>query len=94
VRRGRLVLAISSGAAPAMTQAIRQHLETEFDAAFASWADLLAEVRPILLARISDPTQRKNLLHQLCQLEWPTRIRLEGTEAVRTAMYALMEKGG
>lgn len=91
VRRGDFVLAISSGgAAPALTQIVRERLEAEFDEAFGVWVSLLAEVRPLVMQRIADDEKRRNALTALCQWHWLDRLRNEDVQNVRAAMYAVL----
>ncbi len=92
VRRGKLVLAISTGgAAPLLTQTIRTHLETQFDAAFGIWVSLLAQLRPLLREHIASTEQRRFTLMRLCQWEWLERIRREDVDQVRAAMQKEIE---
>jgi precorrin-2 dehydrogenase/sirohydrochlorin ferrochelatase len=92
VRRGDFVLAISSGgAAPALTQIVRERLESEFDETFSVWVSLLAEMRPRILGRIADGEHRRNALTTLCQWQWLQRLRNEDVQSVREAMHAAIE---
>ena len=78
VRSGDLTLAIStSGAAPALARRIREKLEAEFDNAFAEWVRVLGEVRPLVLATVTDPGQRRDLLDRFTEWSWLSRIRAE-----------------
>jgi precorrin-2 dehydrogenase / sirohydrochlorin ferrochelatase len=93
VRRGDFVLAISSGgAAPLLTQAVRERLEAEFDAAFGVWVSLLAEMRPRVRERIADAERRRIILTSLCQWQWLEKLRVEDVVAVRTAMWQTVEE--
>ncbi|HEY7315133.1 MAG TPA: bifunctional precorrin-2 dehydrogenase/sirohydrochlorin ferrochelatase [Gemmataceae bacterium] len=89
VRRGDFVLSISTaGSAPALTQAVRERLETEFDATFGLWVSVLAELRPLVMERIADAERRQSVLTRLCQWDWLERLRREDVKRVRSAMRA------
>jgi precorrin-2 dehydrogenase len=91
VRRGDFVLAISSGgAAPALAQIVRERLEAEFDETFGVWVSLLAELRPLVMERITDDEKRRNVLTILCQWHWLERLRSEDVQTVRAAMCAVI----
>jgi precorrin-2 dehydrogenase/sirohydrochlorin ferrochelatase len=92
VRRGEFVLAISSGgAAPILTQLVRERLEAEFDEAFGVWVSLLAELRPIVMERIAAAEKRKEILTALCQWHWLERLHKEDVQQVRQAMRTMIE---
>jgi len=87
VQRGDLTLALSTGGkAPALTRVLRQRLASQFDEAFALLVDLLAELRPLLLARLRDPARRRQAWERLCDEDWLARLRRDGAEKVRAAM--------
>jgi precorrin-2 dehydrogenase/sirohydrochlorin ferrochelatase len=89
IRRGDLLLAISTGgAAPALARAIRVRLEEQFDDAFGHWVALLRELRLLIRSQIVKVDQRRTLFEQLCQWEWLDRLRREGVQAVRADMLA------
>lgn len=91
VRRGELTLAIGTGgASPALAKRIREKLEAEFDAAFAEWVRVLAEVRRDVLVTIPDEVRRRELLDSFAEWEWLARLRAEGGAAVLAAMRALL----
>jgi precorrin-2 dehydrogenase/sirohydrochlorin ferrochelatase len=92
VRRGDFVLAVSTGgAAPVLTQIVRDRLEVEYDEAFGVWVSLLAELRPLVMKRSVDAEQRRIVLTRLCQWEWLELLRREEVEKVRTAMRQEIE---
>jgi precorrin-2 dehydrogenase / sirohydrochlorin ferrochelatase len=87
VRRGDLIVALSTGGrAPALTRALRQRLEVEFDEAVGRWVALLAELRPLLLANIRDAVGRRRAWELLCREDWLDRLRHDDLETVRRAM--------
>jgi precorrin-2 dehydrogenase/sirohydrochlorin ferrochelatase len=91
-RRGRLTLAVSTqGAAPMLARRLAQHLLEPFDDAVADWLDLLAELRPLVLARVADPEQRRRLLNNWSDLGNLQRFRREGRDMLRAALLVEVE---
>jgi precorrin-2 dehydrogenase/sirohydrochlorin ferrochelatase len=89
LRRGQFLLTISTGgSAPALAAEVRCRLEEQFDAAFGRWVALLAEIRPVVLANVTDPTRRRELFAGWARWEWLERLRREGEAAVRAALLA------
>jgi precorrin-2 dehydrogenase/sirohydrochlorin ferrochelatase len=89
VRRGDFLLAIGTGgAAPALAAEVRRRLEEQFDEVFGQWVALLAEVRPLVLAQVTDRIRRRDLFEKLCRWSWLGRLRQEGVQAVRAALAA------
>jgi len=87
VRRGDLTLGVSTGgASPALARRIREKLEAEFDAVFAEWVRLLADVRVEVLATVPEEDRRRELLDAFADWHWLTRLRSEGADAVLAAM--------
>ncbi len=92
LRRGEFVLAVGTGgAAPALAAEVRRRLEGEFDGAFGEWVAILAELRPIVRARLANEDERHDLYARLCRWEWLERLRREGPAAVRAALLAQVE---
>jgi siroheme synthase-like protein len=95
VRRGDLTLAISTGGrVPALTRALRERLEQEYDAVFGEWLALLAEARDLLRERIADADRRRAVLEGLCDFAWLDRLRREGLAAVRQALREAIDRAG
>jgi precorrin-2 dehydrogenase / sirohydrochlorin ferrochelatase len=88
VRRGGLVVAVGTGgAAPVLARRLRERFEEELDDAFAAWVALLAELRPAVLETIADEARRREVLDRLTDWSWLDRLRAEGVEVTRHAMY-------
>lgn len=94
VRSGELTLTFSTGgAAPALARRLREKFEAEFDAAFAEWVRVLAEVRAVALAEVTDPARRRELLDDFADWPWLLRVRVESADAVKAAMLASVRGG-
>jgi precorrin-2 dehydrogenase/sirohydrochlorin ferrochelatase len=92
VRRGELVIAVSTGGAvPALARRVRERLEEELDDHFAAWLLLLAEVRPLVRACVPDEDSRRRMWDELTRWEWLDRVRREGVETVRAALRRVIE---
>jgi precorrin-2 dehydrogenase/sirohydrochlorin ferrochelatase len=95
VRRGVLVLAISTGgAAPGLARRIRERLQAEFDGGYADWVALLKEVRPGILRAGIASEQRRALFDALTEWSWLERIRHDGIPATREAMRLWLAERG
>jgi len=71
VRRGKLVLAVStSRASPGLASRIRRRLEEEFPPDYAAYVEFLAEMRALLKERVPDPERRRRLMEELLDLDW------------------------
>jgi precorrin-2 dehydrogenase/sirohydrochlorin ferrochelatase len=93
LRRGDFLIAVSTGgAAPLLAQAMRDQLAVQFDEAFGTWAALLAEFRPAILARVPDAATRQAVLERLVHPDWLDRLRGGDVAAVRRAMQAEVER--
>lgn len=91
VTRGDLTISVSTGgASPALARRVREKLEAEFDDAFAAWVQILAELRPVVLASVADRDRRRSLLDDLADWRWLDAIRAGGSAAVRAAMLELV----
>jgi siroheme synthase-like protein len=91
VRRGDLVVAVSTGGAgPALAAALCRELERQLDPGLADLATLLGEVRPEILRTIPDPDRRHELLRTLADLRWLAELRDQGIESVREQFRKLV----
>jgi len=86
-RRGDLTLAVSTGgASPALAKRIAAELLDQFDDCYAEWVRVLGEVRTVVLAKVSDPVERRRLLEHFADPIWLERIRTAGADVVRAEM--------
>jgi precorrin-2 dehydrogenase/sirohydrochlorin ferrochelatase len=91
-RAGRLTVAVSSGgAAPGLAARLRDQIIGDLDPAWGQWADLLAELRPVVLATIAGAAERRRVLTGLADPRWLAVIRAEGVERVRARMRAMLD---
>jgi siroheme synthase-like protein len=89
LRQGDLLIAVGTGgAAPTLAQEVRDLLETQFDDAFQHWVAALSEIRPLILAKVSDAKRRQELFQQVCRWDWLERFRHEDSSVVQAAMKA------
>ena len=91
VRRGDLTIAISTGgAAPAMARRIRERIDGMFDEAWTGWLELARHFRSVILEKVDDPQQRRDLFEQLADLQWVERYRREGRDCVCAVLSELV----
>jgi siroheme synthase-like protein len=84
-REGLVALAIStSGASPSLARTLRDRAANSVKGGPAL-AELLAEVRPIVLERVADPKIRRRLLADWGSARWLDALTRDGPEAVRAA---------
>jgi precorrin-2 dehydrogenase/sirohydrochlorin ferrochelatase len=87
VRCGPLTVAVSTqGTAPGLASAVRLLLQEQLDEVFARWAELVAELRPLVKAAVPDPARRREALRRLCRPDWLERLRREELAQVREQM--------
>jgi precorrin-2 dehydrogenase/sirohydrochlorin ferrochelatase len=86
VRRGDLQIAVSTaGQSPSLAQKIRQQLEKQFGAGYATWVAELGETRRLILASDLDKDRKLELLHSLASRE--------AVEAALAELPELVAKG-
>lgn len=87
VRRGEVVVALTTGV-PALTRRLRERLEGEIGPEWATWAVLLAGLRPRILSAVPEP-RREELWRALTDGAWLDRLR-DGDAAVAAEMEELV----
>jgi precorrin-2 dehydrogenase/sirohydrochlorin ferrochelatase len=92
VRRGDLVVAVSTGgAAPSLARRLRERLEKEFGPEYATYLAVLREVREDLKRRNLAPEVRRRLFERLTEDDLLAAAR-RGADALRTAVAAAVAK--
>ncbi len=96
VRRGDLVIAISTGgASPALAVRLRERLEQELGEEYAAFVRLAGELRPLIMDSIADPNARKELWYRLVDSPDVLRLLKEGAyEAAKAQAEALIRAAG
>ncbi len=92
-RDGPITLTVStSGASPALAAILRDRAGNAIGPEAAPFAQLLLELRPILLANVVEPERRRQIALIWADQNWLDFWREHGTEAVRTALLRAIEE--
>jgi siroheme synthase-like protein len=94
-RSGPLLLTVStSGASPALARALRDRLAEALGPAPAGLAEILAELRPLVLERVADPSARRRIFRDWAHPRWLSLWLEQGPDAVRQALRQRIEDEG
>jgi siroheme synthase-like protein len=92
-RDGPLTLTVATaGASPALAVALRDRAVQALGPAAAGLAELLAELRGEVLARLASPAARRRLLADWADPRWLDRWLSDGPEAVRQTLLRALEE--
>ena len=91
--RGSVTVAVdTAGAAPALARRLRDRIVEQLAPAIADWAELLAEVRGVVLAKVTDARLRRALLTDFADWPWLERLQRDGLDATRRAMRQAVDE--
>jgi precorrin-2 dehydrogenase/sirohydrochlorin ferrochelatase len=92
VKRGRLTIAISTGgASPSLARRLRERLETEFGHAYATYLEVMDEVRRDVQARDLPEGTRRRLFERLSEDDLLEAAK-QGATPLRQTMHEVIEK--
>jgi siroheme synthase-like protein len=91
-RDGPLTVSVSTGgASPALAAMVRDWIAEALGPAPGGLAALLAELRPLVHARVADPARRRRVLADWSDPRWLDLWRDAGPEAVRRRLLAALD---
>jgi precorrin-2 dehydrogenase/sirohydrochlorin ferrochelatase len=93
VRRGQLLIAISTGgASPAFSRAIREELEKSYGPGFSEYLKFVKKIRAKAMAVIPPGNKRERFLKGLASKEILAMLRNRGVEAAKKIVLARLAK--
>ncbi|MBD0381666.1 precorrin-2 dehydrogenase/sirohydrochlorin ferrochelatase family protein [Paenibacillus sedimenti] len=93
VRRGKLVIAVSTGgASPAAARKIARELEQTYGDEYELYLDFLSEVRLNVQAAVPDKEARQQLFKEMLEWDVLSRIRAGSFESWKQEMFEAFEK--
>ncbi len=91
VKRGDLCISISTaGASPAFAKNIRHELEEIFGPEYEEFVNLLAKMRNVALANITDERKRRKILQRLAKKDLLETVKSEGVEEAEVKMRKII----
>jgi len=89
LRRGALLVAVSTGRVPGASRLVRDELQTAVGREYAAWVRLLGVVRSRLRVACPDPAERRRRIRRLLRAPLPKLLRAgAGMRARRAAWQA------
>ncbi|NEW04474.1 bifunctional precorrin-2 dehydrogenase/sirohydrochlorin ferrochelatase [Paenibacillus sp. SYP-B3998] len=93
IRRGKLVIAVSTGgASPSAARKIAKELEHTYGTEYEVYFDFLSEVRLKVQKQIADKETRQILFREMLEWDVLTRIRSSTFELWKDELYTLIDK--
>ncbi len=79
LRRGEMSISISTGgASPALARRLREKLEAQFGEEWGELTSAIAEVRRLVIEKVSDEAKRAEVLRELAHERWLDVLRERG----------------
>ncbi len=93
VRRGQLLIAVSTGgASPAFSKAIRKELQVFYGTGFSAYLKFVKEIRGKAMAAMPQGKSRERFLKGLASAEILSMLRTKGVDAVKKTVRDRFEK--
>jgi precorrin-2 dehydrogenase/sirohydrochlorin ferrochelatase len=93
VRRGQLLIAISTGgASPAFSRVLRKELQIRYGPEFSGYLKFVKEIRAKAMATIPQKDRRERFLKGLASEEILVALRGKGVEAAKKTVTGRLEK--
>ncbi|MCK8815860.1 bifunctional precorrin-2 dehydrogenase/sirohydrochlorin ferrochelatase [Natroniella sulfidigena] len=93
VERGDLLITIATnGSLPALSRQLRLKLEEEFGPEFAFFLELLAEIRPLVIDKIDQEEQRREIFRRLADLELIEQLGVDRSVGIEEIKQILPEQ--
>ncbi|KRF18584.1 bifunctional precorrin-2 dehydrogenase/sirohydrochlorin ferrochelatase [Paenibacillus sp. Soil787] len=93
VRRGKLVIAVSTGgASPSAARKIAQELDTAYGEEYETYLDFLSDLRLLIQSKVTDKEVRQRVFKEM--LEWDVLSKIRGGtfEGWKEKLYITIEK--
>lgn len=93
VRRGKLVIAVSTGgASPSAARKIAQELDTAYGEEYETYLDFLSDLRLLIQSRVADKQARQRVFKEMLEWDVLAKIRSGTFESWKEKLYITIEK--
>ncbi|NOV04052.1 precorrin-2 dehydrogenase/sirohydrochlorin ferrochelatase family protein [Paenibacillus planticolens] len=93
VRRGKLVIAVSTGgASPSAARKIARELDSGYGEEYAAYLDFLSEVRHLVQSKVADKQARQRMFKEMLEWDVLAKIRAGTFESWKDKLYMAIEK--
>lgn len=93
VRRGKLVIAVSTGgASPSAARKIARELDQDYGEEYAAYLDFLSEVRHLVQSKVADKQARQRMFKEMLEWDVLAKMRAGTFESWKDKLYMTIEK--